>query len=115
MHLVDNIDVFMACPWGAVAYEYLVLETHRAKLKLSEKQWCGAKLVVEAHRFISALQCWVYEIMPKLTSKFVISVCDDRIPPMLQWSTYGDKVQYDALNSYFVPSVAHVLMVQFHK
>lgn len=110
IHLMDNLDLFLAYPWGAVSYEFLVLETHRAKLKLAKKQRLGAKLAVEANGFITALQCWVYEIMPNIASKFAIRVSDVRIPRMLRWSTDGgDKVRYDALNSYFVPSAAHVV------
>lgn len=55
MHLVDDVDVFLVYSWGAVLYKFLVLETHGAKKRLSEKICNDVRLSVDAHGFMNVL------------------------------------------------------------
>lgn len=109
MHLIDDVEWFLSYPWGAAAFEFLVRETHEAKRKLVLKVADGARLSVDAHGFITALQCWVYEVLPNLGKNVAMNVYDVRIPRILRWSVSSKKIDFDNYNAFFMPSTLHVV------
>lgn len=112
MHLADDIDAFLAHPWGVVAYEFLVNETHETKKKYMDRvAQSSGRSSVNARGFSTVLQCWAYDILPKLASSCAVNVVPDRIPRILRWSVQHAIHAYDALNSFFTAS--NVELVSF--
>lgn len=111
MHLIDDVDAFLSYPWGVASYEYLVLETHRAKKSLSDNNCEGATLNMDAHGFVTVLQCWLYDILPNLGSKFAEALNPDRIPRILRWSVSSKSIDYHAFRCFFTPSAFEWVML----
>lgn len=90
------------------------METHSAKKKLFDKMGdYNGRLSINAHDFTTFLQCWVYEVLSKLGLEYAIKISNDSIPGIHRWSVPFLKINFDILNSVFMPSNLELVVILY--
>lgn len=110
-HVVDNIEKFLCFPWGKIAYEYLVMRTHRARDLLESLLHRDKVIAFDANCFVLALQIWVYEIIPIIGRNCASRLYGGELdfPRMKSWEA-SYPIKFDKVHEFFTKLNAESLV-----
>ncbi|KAH6782029.1 hypothetical protein C2S51_007322 [Perilla frutescens var. frutescens] len=102
LHIADDIQQFQLFPWGEVAYDLLVRQTHRAKVTVEKLLRTDKKIQLECNGFSLAVQVWAYEVIPVVAHNCAqkIECALNCFPRILRWIA-TKPIKFDIVHTYF--------------